>query len=148
MINSYLSLTVKRVDELGSMVAFHSMMHQHNENLTNGQTIKFEIVKQNFGNAYDPHYSIFTCPKSGLYLFTTTIMAFPGKKSSVKIVANGSPVAYAYASSPPSFYSTGTVSCIVPLHPGDRVSIEFYAYDTTIHGHDWSSFTGFLIKET
>ena len=147
MINSYLSLTVKRVDELGSMVAFHSVMYQNNENLTSGQTIKFEKVKQNFGNAYDPHYGIFTCPKSGLYFFTTTIMANPGKESSIKIAVNGSAVAFAYASSPPTLYSTGTVSCIVPLHPGDRVSIEFHAYDTAIYGHDWSSFTGFIIKE-
>ena len=136
---------MKRVDELGSIVAFHAEMGPHKSNLTPGQTIKFETVKQNYGNAYDPQTGIFICPKSGLYFFTFTILADTGKEVETKLVLNGSPIAYSYSAGPALHGNAGSKSVITPLHPGDKVWLEFHAYDNSIYGNAWSTLTGYII---
>ena len=56
-----------------------------------GQVIIFE---HNFGNAYDAHIGVFTCPKSGLYFFTFRITTNAAKYTETKLVSNGSPITY------------------------------------------------------
>ena len=134
------------------MIAFHAELGPHKTNLAADATIKFETVKQNFGNAYDPQSGFFNCPTSGLYYFAFTIMANPGKAVETKLVVNGSPIAFSYSAGPPgppALYNAGSKSVVTHLHPGDRVWIEFYQeHDNNVYGSTWSTFTGFMIKET
>ena len=146
--NFFFIIPVKRVDELGSMVAFHAEMGPGKSNLTQHHPILFETPKVNFGNAYDPKFGVFTCPKYGLYFFTFTIMAQIGKEMDSHLVVNGSPIAYGTAGSPPTLYGTGSQSVIVVLNPGDRVWLERHSGDHALYGGGWSTLTGFLIKET
>ena len=117
-------------------------------NLTPGRTIRFERVKQNFGNGYDPQVSIFTCPKYGLYFFSFTIMSDIGKRVDTKLVVNGSPIAYSLSAGAPAMYNSGSRSVIVPLNAGDRVWLEFFQYDSRIIGGYWSTLTGLIISAT
>ena len=141
---------MKRVDELplGSMVAFHAEMGLRETNLTPGRTIRFQTVKQNFGSAYDPQVSIFTCPKYGLYFFSFTIMSNVGKRVDTKLVVNSSPIAYSLSAGAPAMYNLGSKSVIVPLHASDRVWLEFSGHDNGIIGSYWSTLTGFIISAT
>ena len=138
----------KRVDELGSVVAFHAQLGPTKSNLNPGQTIKFENVKQNYGNAYDPQLGEFMCPKAGLYFFTFTIMSNNGKSVQTKLVVNGSPIAYSFSVGNSGAVGTGSRTVIVPLHMGDRVWLEFHTDDPNVRGDYWSTLTGFIIKET
>ena len=131
------------------MIAFHAELGPHKTNLAPDATIKFETVKQNFGNAYNAQLGFFNCPKAGLYFFTFTIMANVGKDIETKMVVNGSPIAFSYSAGPPAYYNAGSKSVIAHLHPGDKVWIEFHNYnDNFVFGGQWSTFTGFMIKET
>ena len=132
------------VDQHESAVAFHAELGQHKYNLTAGAIITFETIKQNYGNAYDPQTGIFTCPKSGLYFFAVTIMAYPGKPTQTKLVHNGSAIAYSYSAGTPNFYNTGSKSIIVALHMGDRVWLEFYDGYNPGEG-PMSTLTGYFI---
>ena len=135
-----------RVDQHESAVAFHAELGPHKRNLSTGQIIKFEHVKQNYGNAYDPQTGIFTSPKSALYFFTFTILTFPGQHVETKLVVNGSPVAYSFSQGPyPDIHNSGSKSVVVPLHPGDRVWLEFYFGDNNVSGDYWSTLTGYII---
>ena len=116
-------------------------------NITPHHPIRFEDVKQNFGNVYDPILGVFTCPKYGLYFFTFTIMAQIGKEMDINLVLNGSPIAYTTAGSPPTIFGTGSKSVIVPLHQGDKVWLGYRNSDHSIAGGGYSTLTGFIIKE-
>ena len=129
-------------------MAFHAELGRNKGNLTIGQTIKFEYVKQNYGNAYDPQTGIFTCPKSGLYFFAVTIMAYPGRRTDTMLAVNGASVAFTFSAGTPDFQSTGSKSVIVPLHPGDRVWLQFLAYFNNVYGSRISTLTGYFIMET
>ena len=133
------------------MVAFHAELGPLKPHLAPDATIKFETVTQNFGNAYDPQFGFFKCPSSGLYFFTFTIMTNVGKEIETKMVVNGSPIAYSYSAGPPAYHNTGSKSVITYLHHGDKVWIELYYHDGPNvfgGGIGWSTFTGFMIKET
>ena len=122
-------------------------MGTNKSHLVAGQPIKFETVKQNFGNGYNPQLGMFSCPKSGIYFFTFTLMCYRGQETETKLVVNGVPVAYSYSSGTYSLYNTATQSVVVPLHPGDRVSVQFYDRHNALYGDEWSTFTGFMIRE-
>ena len=131
-------------------MAFHAELGPDKTDLTPGQIIQFQTMKQNYGNGYDPQTGIFTCPRSGLYFFTFTIMAYPGKWTDTKLVHNGSSIASSYSAGLTIDYNTGNKSVLVHLHLGDKVWLEFLAGDKpgNIHGYQWSTLTGLFIKET
>ena len=61
---------------------------------------------------------------------------------------NGSAVSYGASGQGSTHVNTGSQSVILPLHTGDRVWLEYYKYDTSIYGDEWSTLTGFIIQET
>ena len=82
--------------------------------------LEHENKQQNFGNGYDPQLGIFTCPKSGVYIFTITIMSERGKRTETKLFVNGTRIAFSYVAGPtPAFRNTGSRSLIVHLHSGE-----------------------------
>ena len=103
------------------LIAFHAELGASKANLTPDATIKFETVKQNFGNAYDPLLGYFNCPTTGLYFFTYTIMLNTGKEVETNLVVNGSPIAYTYSAGPPTYHNAGSTSVVTYLHTGDKV---------------------------
>ena len=128
-------------------MAFHADLGAHKHNLTQGQTIVFDTLKQNFGNAYNSHTGIFTCPKSGLYFFTLSIIANGGVITETKLLVNETPVMYTFSAGE-STLDSGTNSVIVPMKTGDDARVVFHHFDPNIYGGPWSTFTGFLIQET
>ena len=145
-------ISVKRVDELGSIVAFQAQFaNAPKTGLKPNQIITFETVVHNFGNAYDGRTGVFICPRAGLYFFSLSLLANRGEEHETKLVVNGNTVMVNYAGGPPGpppMHNQGTRSVIVPMQMGDKAWVAFLDYDGLLYDGIWSTLTGFLIKET
>ena len=140
-------ISERRVDDLGSAVAFHAELGPHKYNLTGGQTIRFETIKENVGNAYNPNTGIFTCTKSGLYFFTFTILAFSGDNIETKLLVNETPVMYSFSDGETTLDSASN-SVVVSMKNGDSARAVFHYSDNghSVFGHQYSTLTGFLFQ--
>lgn len=60
-------------------IAFQSSLFKTLENMKNQETVIFDKVSLNEGNAYDKTSGIFVAPLDGIYSFTFTMLTNPGK---------------------------------------------------------------------
>ncbi|XP_069107912.1 heavy metal-binding protein HIP-like [Argopecten irradians] len=132
--------------------AFSVQTSHHDESLITHQTVLFPRVILNEGSAYDNLTGVFTCPESGVYHFSVTIMTFFNGEVETELVVNGNQVMLNYAGGNLR-YNQGTNSVLVRLDVGDRVWVRILNNPTinkdgaiNIHGQSWSTFAGFLIQ--
>lgn len=59
-------------------VSFSASIGSNSLTLGNGQTLKFETILTNDGNAYDDRTGVFTCPAAGTYMFVVDALSYPG----------------------------------------------------------------------
>uniref|UniRef100_K1Q3W5 Heavy metal-binding protein HIP n=1 Tax=Magallana gigas TaxID=29159 RepID=K1Q3W5_MAGGI len=78
-------------------IAFQSSLTMTLQNLKNQETVIFDKVSLNEGNAYDNISGIFTAPLDGIYSFTWTISTTAGQYFVTEIVLNGQYVTYNFA---------------------------------------------------
>lgn len=98
-----------------------------------GQTIVFNKVITNDGNAYNKHISVFTAPVTGTHFFTFTIHLYR-KGMNVKLVTDGTNlvgvVAHSGSHLTPDandFSSAKTTNCVViQLDAGQAVCAQVY----------------------
>ncbi|KAH3721492.1 hypothetical protein DPMN_064420 [Dreissena polymorpha] len=69
------------------------------EHIGLNQNIVFEKVLTNEGGGYHPNHGVFTAPQSGVYVFSSSIMATPGGEIHTAIVHNENAVARIFAHS-------------------------------------------------
>lgn len=118
--------------------------------LPTGSTVVFQWVFYNAGNGYDTTTGIFTCPRSGLYIFYINVEAVNGQEeASVQIMKNGSgrvsAVSERYAD---GHDSTGGNLLVEHITEGDRVWVETYSNDNQDLFRGFTSFSGVLIGST
>uniref|UniRef100_K1RHX7 Collagen alpha-1(X) chain n=1 Tax=Magallana gigas TaxID=29159 RepID=K1RHX7_MAGGI len=65
--------------------------------MKNQETVIFDKVSLNEGNAYDNTSGVFTAPSDGIYSFSWTILTASEKYFISEIVHNGVKIAYNYA---------------------------------------------------
>lgn len=82
-------LTVK-----SETVVFQSSLTKTMENMKHQETIIFDTVSLNEGNAYDKTTGTFTAPFDGLFSFTWATLTKGGKYFITGIVRNGQRMAY------------------------------------------------------
>ncbi|XP_071127259.1 complement C1q-like protein 4 isoform X2 [Mytilus edulis] len=108
------------------------------------QTIEFDHVHENHGNGYDPRHGHFIAPISGLYEFSTTILAGSDNGIHCEMVKNGQNIGQLVAA---RHYSTSTLNVVIYLNVGDMVWVRhFTATPQQLFASDYSTFSGFLIS--
>lgn len=121
-------------------------MTQH-VTLGSSQTVIFDDVITNIGNAYDHLTGLFTAPYDGVYFFASSFLK-PGNGPSLhlEMMKNGASISKGHAAAGNNASESGSMNAIVSLKLGDVIKIRHFEGTSTetIHG-DWSFFTGYLV---
>ena len=118
-------------------------------NLGAGQTIVFDKVITNFGDAYDKITGIFTAPKKGIYIFDMALMVDPGQHQYLDFVKDGQQIMCNYGKAVGlSVVISSSRTTTVELEKGNRVWIRTHNAAThgsgSVHGYTFSTFSGWL----
>ncbi|OWF36044.1 complement C1q-like protein 4 [Mizuhopecten yessoensis] len=137
--------TLTKRQDLNQKIGFTAKLTQIVSHLNNHQTIVFDHVLTNIGQAYDPATGIFTCPYSGLYEFAATVVSNGDNKNlDAEIVQGGKRVARLHSTI--YGYDQGTQVVIVRCVEGDHVWVRhFGSADTPVLPAGYSIFAGHLI---
>ncbi|CAG2212681.1 unnamed protein product [Mytilus edulis] len=129
-------------------VAFSAYINHSVDKLVHGAVIPFERVTTNEGNAFNGGTGIFTCPKSGLYLFMWNVMVDQGHQTQISFVVNGATRrwSYAVATAINAGYQNAANHDIVRLNEGDKVWIADDYASGEIHPHH-TTFSGVLLSQ-
>ncbi|KAH3715284.1 hypothetical protein DPMN_057990 [Dreissena polymorpha] len=89
------------------------------------QNLVFDRVLLNDGSGYYPLHGLFIAPQSGIYMVSSSIMAWNGRALAAEIVKNGNVQARVYA---------------------HELSVRsFVKADAKVCGSDYPSFSGYLL---
>ncbi|XP_052808943.1 heavy metal-binding protein HIP-like [Mya arenaria] len=133
--------------ELEHPVAFFATLTNHTFHIGAGQSIKFDNVVTNVGQAYNHVLGAFLAPVSGIYVFSVTLFAYPGHTTEHDIMKNNVFISRLYMQAP-SGYETASQTFILQLDKGDDVNVLNMLSDKAIHGGHYSTFAGFLLQQT
>jgi hypothetical protein len=127
--------------------AFFAALVKHPYTLTDiNSVVKFEDVKVNRGQGYDPSTGVFTAPRQGLYHISCMILGGNGKYAHYQLNKNGTRYTLGFATN--GVYSSSTISALVEMKKGDRVFIKHnYSTSEKIYGAHYSTFAGYLLQE-
>ncbi|XP_027698999.1 cerebellin-3 isoform X1 [Vombatus ursinus] len=131
-------------------VAFAAVRSHHHEpagetgNGTSG-AIYFDQVLVNEGNGFDRASGSFIAPVRGVYSFRFHVVKVYNRQTvQVSLMLNTWPVISAFANDPDVTREAATSAVLLPLDPGDRVSLRLRR-GNLLGGWKFSSFSGFLI---
>ena len=127
--------------------AFFVSLVKHPYTLTDINSVdKFEDVKVNRGQGYDPSTGVFTAPRKGLYHISCLILGGRGNYVHYQLNKNGARYTLGFAAN--AVHSSSTISALVEMKKGDRVFIKHnYSTSEKIHGAHYSTFAGYLLQE-
>ena len=115
----------------------------HDLSLGQHQTVEYDKVFTNVGNASDSRHGHFISPVKGVYLMCFILMNVGGREMHIEMVRNGVRVAYGFGGS--SDYNMGTQVAIVMLEKGDMVWVRHARSSTkALHGGEYNTFAGTL----
>jgi hypothetical protein len=87
--------------------------------------VKFEDVRVNRGQGYNPSTGVFTSPRKGLYHISCLILGARG--NAVQYQLNKNDAVYTYGYSTKGIHTASTISSLVEMMKGDRVFIKHRA---------------------
>ncbi|KAL4241049.1 hypothetical protein ACF0H5_001827 [Mactra antiquata] len=134
------------------VIGFTAVLDNAVDDIPLGSNILYDRIHYNAGSHYDPNTGVFTCPRSGMYLFSVFVEVHSENdiaEGNVKIMINGN--SFVYAISEPSKLghdSTGGNVLIQHLARGDRVWVETNDVNNQDLFHAFNSFSGVLIQST
>ncbi|CAG2222966.1 unnamed protein product [Mytilus edulis] len=145
-----LQRTNRLLGETGSpissiQVAFHARLKPY-ITLGSRQTVIFDQLITNIGQAYNKHTGHFTAPYDGIYFFACTFLRpYNATVLHLQMVKNSSEISRGHAASGGGSQA-GAMNAIVYLHKGDVVKVRHFPGfgPEIIHG-DYSFFTGYRI---
>ena len=113
------------------------------------QTVIFDVVVTNLGNAYNNHIGVFIAPVTGTYVFSTTLVSYNFDNAHAQFVVNGHTITNMYVSkgNGDSGDDTTSQTIVLLLQKGDVVSIQNMDIDKGFLGFSYSTFSGFLLQE-
>ncbi|PVD34527.1 hypothetical protein C0Q70_05802 [Pomacea canaliculata] len=113
--------------------------------ITSGQTLKFDNIITNLGNAYDARTGVFTAPIPGLYSFFLVVMS-PDETSYLvlAIVKNGVQLDLVYGNGRSDPDDQGSTQVTMHLAAGEMVWVQ-QASGEGVRGSNWTVFTGYLL---
>jgi len=107
--------------------------------------VKFEDVRVNRGQGYNPSTGVFTSPRKGLYHISCLILGVHGNVVQYQLNKNDAVYTYGYSS---KGAQSSTISSVVEMKKGDRVFIKHRVSGSQqIYGHHHSTFSGYFMQE-
>ncbi|CAG2214812.1 C1QL [Mytilus edulis] len=127
------------------VVGFNAVL-THDVSLGPLQTVVFDTVITNVGQAYEPRDGQFSAPYAGLYLVSTTICSERQSVVHVELVKNGVQLAAIYGDD----YDFGSQTIVVQMNENDRIWVRHFidAGIGTINNdakRHYSTFSGTMI---
>jgi hypothetical protein len=108
--------------------------------------VKFEDVKVNRGQGYDPSTGVFTAPRKGLCHISCVILGGNGNHVHYQLNKNDARYTLGFASN--GVYTSSTISALVEMKKGDRLFIKHnYSSSEQMHGLHYSTFAGYFLQE-
>ena len=131
--------------ETEQKVAFFAAVSPHDVyHLGSNQPVVFDKAVLNVGNAYHPYSGVFSAPYDGTYYFSSTLFGrLTGGLIYFGIWKNN--ISYANFEIKDSHQVTQSV--ILELSKGDDVAVRHHGSDHGIVGHNFTTFSGFLLYE-
>ena len=133
------------MQEAENHIAFYATLSDHTA-LGQKQTIEFDHIITNIGNAYNGVSGVFTVPITGIYQFSTTMLQYSSTNIHTQLMKNTISVGQNYGN---SNRASATQTVIVSGQKGDIVYVRHHegiGSTQVIHGGGYSSFSGFLIS--
>jgi hypothetical protein len=107
--------------------------------------VKFDDVRINRGQGYNPSTGVFTAPRKGLYHISCLILGY-GNIINYQLSKNDA--VYTKGYSDKGRHTSSTISSLVEMKKGDRVFIKHNVSGSQqIHGVHFSTFSGFFWQE-
>ena len=105
----------------------------------------FDQVWLNSGNAYDPNTGVFTVPRTGLYMLSTTVMSTYERHLHCHLWKDNEALLAIFGTG----YSTGTINLVMALSNGSRIYVKHdnSRINEDILGSHYSMFSGLLLSE-
>jgi hypothetical protein len=108
--------------------------------------VKFEDVRVNRGQGYNPSTGVFTAPRKGLYHISCLILGNNGHVVTYQL--NKNDAVYTYGYSTKGVYTSSTISSLMEMKKGDRVFIKHRtSVSEQINGNHHSTFSGYFLQE-
>lgn len=129
-------------DRKKETVAFYAALTKHTS-LSGSQTIVYDKIYTNLGQAYDSSKGKFRAPVNGLYYFACSQIS-TGSTLHFILMKNNNKLGKGHSN---GSNSSGSVTGTVVLNKGDVISVQHHPGGGAqkVHGDDYSTFTGFLI---
>ncbi|XP_060605108.1 heavy metal-binding protein HIP-like [Ruditapes philippinarum] len=132
-------------------VAFTAILDHDVRHSGIDQTVVFNKVLLNDGNAYNFHTGVFSVPREGVYMFNLAFGAgYESHRLWMRIVVDGQEKVSGVADTLQNYHDAqGTNFVILHLHKGDSVWVStFMVSDVTIYGSQkLTTFSGVLLYE-
>jgi hypothetical protein len=131
-------------------VAFTAEVNNILDNVALHSTIVFDHIIYRVTHSYDASTGVFTCPTSGLYLFSVFIATHKtNTEALVYLVLDGNPYMSVISDrSSDGENDTGGNVVLLPVYKGQRVWVETFVNDNQSFSHSFTTFSGVLIHQT
>ncbi|KAK3104474.1 hypothetical protein FSP39_002864 [Pinctada imbricata] len=126
------------------MVGF-TACHTTGETLGKGQTVIYDHVITNIGNAYDVRDGEFNVPYNGLYILSVKLVAYFNTEMYVQLTRNGMNVHQIYSNGDRADSSTLTLNLY--LQASDIIVIKSERAGDRLHPYEYNCFSGMLVRE-
>ncbi|XP_045157120.2 complement C1q-like protein 4 [Mercenaria mercenaria] len=126
-------------------VTFFAKAKSHQLSMNTHQTLIFEIVVTNIGSSYDRTCGKFVAPKSGTYVFFSTVLGHNNAVILLYLAVNDRHIVNFCAHGLSGGHDSTSVTVPLQLDTGDIVTIKNDNAGGNIHGNEYSSFGGFLL---
>ena len=142
-----MGINTRKVSDGRLQPAFFASLVKHPYTITGiNSVVKFEDVKVNRGQGYDPSTGVFTAPRKGLYHVSCLILGNNGHR--VHYQLNKNDAVYTKGYSTKGVYTSSTISSLVEMKKGDRVFIKHRTSSSEqITGDNFSTFAGYFLQE-
>ncbi|VDI70611.1 Hypothetical predicted protein [Mytilus galloprovincialis] len=131
-----------------SSVAFTYKIYDDTDEISVGDTVKFDTQIFDNTGSFDPSTGEFTAPSCGMYVFMLNIRSNQGKVCWIDIIKDGGErLATAFAQSSDKVHDGDSTFLTIYLKEGDKVWTKNHGYQGTVCTIDFdSSFAGFRLN--
>ncbi|XP_052066784.1 complement C1q-like protein 2 [Mytilus californianus] len=136
----------KPKDMLKDRPAFFAFEKTNSVIFTGNDILKFDDVRTNIGNHYNPTTGHFTAPKQGLYEISCLLMALGSSRITFQI--NKNQAIFANGFTPGREWNSNTISLLMELKKGDKVYVKHRLPNRkeNVQGSQHSFFSGRLLQ--